>query len=75
MRFLRRRRAKHARPIDEAAAYARSYGHQSDDVRIVTLPPRRPRDQDVLARGEALRHAFLERLERRRSATDPTRGE
>ena len=63
MAFWRRRPAP--TPIDEAAAYERSYGHQHGDVRIVRLPPRRPRNRDVLAHGELLRRAFLDRLEKR----------
>ena len=30
-------------PLDEAAAYARCHGNRDNDVRIVKLPPRRPR--------------------------------
>ena len=52
--------------IDEAEAYDRSYGTPGADIRIIKLPPRRPRDRDVLETGETLRRAFLERLERRR---------
>jgi hypothetical protein len=52
--------------IDEAAAYEHSYGgERGGDVRIVRLPPRRPRDRDVLATGELLRRAFLDRLANR----------
>jgi hypothetical protein len=43
-------------------------------VKVVKLPPRRPRDTVVLARGELLRRSFLERLERRRGATRPPDG-
>ena len=35
-------------PLDEAAAYARCHGMRDNDVRIVKLPPRRPRYEDVL---------------------------
>jgi hypothetical protein len=66
VRLLPWRRRQHAKPIDEAEAYDRSYGTPGADVRIIKLPPRRPRDRDVLANGERLRKAFLERLERRR---------
>jgi hypothetical protein len=65
-RFFRRRRKQQARPIGEAEAYARSYGEPSADVRVVKLPPRRPRDRAVLDSGEAIRRAFVERLDRRR---------
>jgi len=47
-RFLRRRRKQQANPIGEAEAYARSYGDSSPDVRVIKLPPRRPRDRAVL---------------------------
>jgi len=66
VRLLPWRRKQQAKPIDEAEAYARSYGTPGADVRIIKLPPRRPRDREVLATGERLRRAFLERLERRR---------
>jgi hypothetical protein len=65
-RFFRRRRKQQARPIGEAEAYARSYGEPSPDVRVIKLPPRRPRDRAVLESGEAIRRAFLDRLDRRR---------
>jgi hypothetical protein len=67
MRLLWWRRKQQARPIGEAEAYKRSYGERSADVTVVKLPPRRPRDRSVLERGEQLRRAFLERLERRRN--------
>jgi hypothetical protein len=51
-------------PLDEAAAYARCHGARSPDVKIVKLPPRRPRF-DVLADGEKLRRRFEERLDAR----------
>jgi hypothetical protein len=66
VRLLPWRRRQQAKPIDEAEAYDRSYGTPGADVRIIKLPPRRPRDRDVLANGERLRRAFLDRLERRR---------
>jgi hypothetical protein len=69
MRLFRWRRTRETRPIDEAQAYARSYGAPSAEVKIVKLPPRRPRDPDVIEIGETLRLAFLERLERRRRGT------
>jgi hypothetical protein len=58
-------RKSRLREIHEAEAYDRSYGNLSNDVRIVKLPPRRPRDPEVLASGELLRKAFLDRLEAR----------
>jgi hypothetical protein len=72
MRLLPWRRRQHAKPIGEAEAYERSYGTPGADVRIVKLPPRRPRDPEVLKTGEHLRRAFLERLDRRRGGSAPT---
>jgi hypothetical protein len=59
------RRKSEPEPIDEQEAYRRTYGSASDDVRRVRLPPRRPRDEDVLAQGEKLRRAFADRLDKR----------
>ena len=58
MGFLRRAQLP---PLDEAAAYARCHGMRDRDVRIVALPPRRPRFE-VLATGEELRRLLDERL-------------
>jgi hypothetical protein len=66
VRLLRWRRKQRAEPIGEAQAYERSYGRPSAEVKVIKLPPRRPRDHVVPARGESLRRAFLDRLERRR---------
>ena len=52
-------------PLDEAAAYARCHGARDNDVRIVKLPPRRPRYEDVLTTGEAVRELFEQRLDAR----------
>ena len=71
MRLLRWRRKHEARTIGEAEAYARSYGTPSADVKVVKLPPRRPRNHTVLETGETLRRAFLDRLERRRGSDAP----
>jgi hypothetical protein len=62
---FRRRRKEQSQPIGESEAYERSYGEHSQDVRVIKLPPRRPRDKKVLESGEVLRRAFLDRLERR----------
>ena len=51
-------------PLDEATAYAQCHGARSNDVRIVVLPPRRPRF-DVLTTGEELRRHFEQRLDAR----------
>jgi hypothetical protein len=63
MRFLGRRPA--LAPLDEAAAYERCHGSRGSEVRIVKLPPRRPRYEDLLATGEQLRKLFEQRLDRR----------
>ena len=68
---FRRRRKEQSQPIDEAEAYERSYGEHSQDVRVIKLPPRRPRDKKVLESGEVLRRAFLDRLERRQRGSLP----
>jgi hypothetical protein len=65
MRLLGRRSG--LATLDEAAAYARCHGSRDNDVRIVKLPPRRPRYEDVLTAGEDLRVLF----ERRLDARDP----
>jgi hypothetical protein len=65
MRLPRRRSG--LTPLDEAAAYARCHGNRDNDVRIVKLPPRRPRYDELLATGEELRQLF----ERRLDARDP----
>ena len=52
-------------PLDEAAAYERCHGARDNDVRIVKLPPRRPRYEDVLTTGEELRALFELRLDAR----------
>ena len=64
MPFWRRRRQQEPE-IGEDEAYERAYGQPSGDVKKVKLPPRRPRDTDVLASGDKLRQAFLDRLQRR----------
>jgi hypothetical protein len=61
---LFRRRSKGPRPITEAEAYARSYGHRDSEVRLVAAPPRRPRYKLRIS-GEELRRLFEERLDRR----------
>jgi hypothetical protein len=60
MRIFRRRKLEE---LDEAAAYARTL--PAKEITIVKLPPRRARDADVLATGDLLRKAFLDRLEKR----------
>ena len=74
MRFLPWRRKQQSQPIGEAEAYARSYGEPSADVKLVKLPPRRPRDRKVLESGENMRRAFLDRLEKRKGGERPPEG-
>ncbi|NUT54411.1 MAG: hypothetical protein HOQ03_00320 [Thermoleophilia bacterium] len=62
---MRLRRRSALAPLDEAAAYARCHGDRDNDVRIVKLPPRRPRYEDVLTTGEELRELFEQRLDAR----------
>jgi hypothetical protein len=66
--FFRSRRSG-LTPLDEAAAYARCHGVRDHDVRIVKLPPRRPRYEDVLTTGEELRALFELRLDAREPET------
>jgi hypothetical protein len=65
MRFFGRKEKQRLRELDESEAYHHSYGERSLDVRIVKLPPRRPRYEQVLADGERMRRGFLERLAKR----------
>jgi hypothetical protein len=61
---LFRRKKARLHQIGEAEAYGRSYGDTSGDVKVVRVEPRRARRQ-LMVTGEALRNAFLERLNRR----------
>jgi hypothetical protein len=62
---LFRRRGDRLRPLDEAAAYARCHGDRDETVRLVKLPPRRPRNADVLATGEQIRRSLEARIDGR----------
>lgn len=62
---MRFRRRSSLQPLDEAAAYARCHGTRDTEVRIVKLPPRRPRYEEVLTTGEELRALFELRLDAR----------
>jgi hypothetical protein len=62
--FRRRTTESRLHEIGEAEAYGRSYGATSGEVKIVKVEPRRPRYQ-LKVSGEALRTAFLDRLNRR----------
>jgi hypothetical protein len=70
---MRLRRRSALQPLDEAAAYARCHGVRAQDVRIVKLPPRRPRYAEVLTTGEELRALFERRLDAREP--DATEGQ
>ena len=65
MRLFSRKPKARLRQLGESEAYHHSYGDPSRDVKVVKLPPRRPRYQEVLADGERLRQAFLKRLDKR----------
>jgi hypothetical protein len=65
MRLFNRKPKQRLRELGESEAYHHAYGGPSRDVRIVKLPPRRPRYEQVLADGERLRQAFLQRLDKR----------
>lgn len=60
-----RRSSERLKPLDEAAAYARCHGDRDESVRIVHLPPRRKRYDDLLATGEEIRLSFEERIDGR----------
>ena len=60
-----RRNVDRLRPLDEAAAYARCHGQRDDSVRVVHLPPRRRRYDDLLATGEEIRRRFEELIDAR----------
>jgi hypothetical protein len=62
-----RQRRWRFRPLGEAEAYARCHGERGN-VKVVRLPPRRPRYLAVLKTGEELRRRFEERLERREAS-------
>jgi hypothetical protein len=52
------------RPLSESECYARCYGSRDEQVRILRLEPRRPRNSPRPS-GEDLRRYFEERLDRR----------
>jgi hypothetical protein len=52
------------RPLTEAECYARCYGTRDEQVRVLRLEPRRPRNA-LRPPGEELRRYFEERLDRR----------
>jgi hypothetical protein len=65
MRIFNRKPKQRLRPLGESEAYHHSYGDEPRDVKIVKLPPRPPKYKQVLADGERLRQAFLQRLDNR----------
>jgi hypothetical protein len=65
MRLFNRKSRQRLRTLGESEAYHHSYGDAPRDVKIVKLEPRRPRYKQVLADGERLRQAFLQRLDKR----------
>jgi hypothetical protein len=65
MRLFSRKQKQRLRELGESEAYHNAYGEPSRDVKLVKLPPRRPKYQQVLADGERMRQAFLKRLDKR----------
>ena len=65
MRPFKRKSKRRLHELGESEAYHHSYGEPPRDVKLVKLPPRRPRYQQVLADGERLRQAFVQRLDKR----------
>jgi hypothetical protein len=59
------------RVFDEASAYARCHGERDQTVRIVQLPPRRPRNREVLATGEQIRRGLEARIDAREAELSP----
>ncbi len=70
MPLFRRKKEPRLHQIGEAEAYGRSYGDARTDVKIVKVEPRRPRYQ-LKVTGEALRNAFLDRLNKRDPSERP----
>jgi hypothetical protein len=65
------RKRDRLRALDEAQAYARCHGDRDDTVRIVRLPPRRARFENVLSNGETIRKDFENRLDTREPEPAP----
>ena len=65
MRLFGRKAKERLHELGESEAYHHSYGDAPRDVKVVKLEPRRPRYRQVLADGERLRQAFLQRLDNR----------
>ncbi len=65
------RKRERLRSFDEATAYARCHGERDENVRIVKLPPRRARFENVLSSGETIRQDFEDRLDTREHEPAP----
>ncbi len=65
------RKRERLRSFDEATAYARCHGERDENVRIVKLPPRRARFENVLSSGETIRQDFEDRLDTREPEPAP----
>ena len=65
MRLFSRKSKRRLHELGESEAYHHSYGEPPRDVKLVKLPPRRPRYRQVLADGERLQQAFAQRLDKR----------
>jgi hypothetical protein len=65
------RKRERLRSFDEATAYARCHGERDENVRLVKLPPRRARFEDVLSSGETMRQEFENRLDAREPEPEP----
>ena len=63
------RKRDRLRPLDEATAYARCHGDRDENVKLVKLPPRRVRYEQVLSSGEAIRREFEDKLDTREPET------
>jgi hypothetical protein len=70
MRLFGRKPKQRLRQLGEAEAYHHAYGDTPRDVKIVKLEPRRPRYKQVLADGERMRQAFLQKLDKREKEED-----
>jgi hypothetical protein len=68
--LFRRKKDSRLHAIGEAEAYGRAYGQHSGDVRVLKVERRTPVRQLKIT-GEALRNAFLERLNKRESGDKP----
>ena len=65
------RKRERLRSFDEATAYARCHGERDENVRVVKLPPRRVRFENVLSSGETIRQDFEDRLDTREPEPAP----